>query len=143
MLNEIIKGISMALSSCFGEGYEIYQDDGEQGLNGPCFLIAVLGPEITPLLGRRFIQRNPFDIRYFPTAPGKNTEMLTVAEKLMEILDFITLPNGDLLHGTSVGYEIVENVLHFFVNYNLPMVKSVEETYMETLQTQVGTTGGE
>ena len=39
MLNEIIKGISMALNAAFGDGYEIYQNDVEQGLKEPCFLI--------------------------------------------------------------------------------------------------------
>lgn len=143
MLNEIIKGISMALNAAFGDEYEIFQNDVEQGLEEPCFLIAVLQPEVTPILGRRFIKRNPFDIQYFPSAPGNNAEMFTVAEKLIEVLDFITLPNGDQLHGTSVNYEIVDNVLHFFVNYNLPMIRPTEETYMETLETEVGTIGGE
>lgn len=143
MLNEIIKGISMALNAAFGDEYEIFQNDVEQGLEEPCFLIAVLQPEVAPMLGRRFIKRNPFDIQYFPTAPGRNSEMFMVAEKLIEVLDFITLPGGDLLHGTSVNYEVVDNVLHFFVNYNLPMIRPAEETYMETLETEVGTIGGE
>ena len=69
--------------------------------------------------------------------------MLTVAETMMETLEFITLPNGDLLHATSVNYEVVDNVLHYFVNYNLPMIRPVEETYMETLETEVGTIGGD
>ena len=57
MLNEIIKGISMALNAAFGDGYEIYQNDVEQGLKEPCFLIAVLQPESifrpTPAIMRR------------------------------------------------------------------------------------------
>lgn len=52
MLNEIIKGISMALNTAFGDGYEIFQNNVEQGLKEPCFFIAVLKPEITPMLGR-------------------------------------------------------------------------------------------
>ena len=40
MLNEIIKGISMALNAAFGDGYEIFQNDVEQGLKEPCFFIA-------------------------------------------------------------------------------------------------------
>lgn len=143
MLNEIIKGISMALNTAFGDGYEIFQNNVEQGLKEPCFFIAVLKPEITPMLGRRFIQRNPFDIQYFPTSPGNNAEMITVAGTMVEALDFISLPNGDQLYGTSVNYEIVDNVLHFFVNYNLPMIRPAEETYMETLETEVGTIGGD
>lgn len=42
-----------------------------------------------------------------------------------------------------MNYEIVDNVLHFFVNYNLPMIRPAEETYMETLETEVGTIGGD
>ena len=130
MLNEIIKGISMALNTAFGDGYEIFQNNVEQGLKEPCFFIAVLKPEITPMLGRRFIQRNPFDIQYFPTSPGNNAEMITVAGTMVEALDFISLPNGDQLHGTSVNYE-------------MPMIRPAEETYMETLETEVGTIGGD
>ena len=142
MLNEIIKGISMALNAAFGDGYEIYQNDVEQGLKEPCFLIAVLQPEITPMLGRRFIKRNPFDIQYFPTNPRNNAEMFTVAEKLMECLTQISLPNGDLLHGTGMNYEVVDDVLHFMVNFNLTLIRPYEEPYMETLDTDVGTVGG-
>ena len=72
-------------------------------------------------------------------AAAKANALLTVSYTHL----FITLPSGDLLHGTSVNYEIVDNVLHFFVNYNLPMIRPAEETYMETLETEVGTIGGD
>lgn len=133
----------MALNTAFGDGYEIFQNNVEQGLKEPCFFISILKPEIIPMLGRRFIQRNSFDIQYFPTSPGNNAEMITAAETMIGALDFITLPGGDLLHGTSVNYEVVDNVLHFFVNYNLPVLKPTEQTYMETLETEVGTIGGD
>lgn len=133
----------MALNAAFGDGYEIHQNDVKQGLKEPCFLIAVLQPEITPMIGRRSIWRHPFDIQYFPTDPSNNAEMFTVAETMVGALEFITLPGGDLLHGTSVNYEIVDNVLHFFMSYNLPMIRPTEETYMETLETEVGTIGGD
>ena len=141
MLNEIIKGVSMALNTAFGDGYEIHQNDVAQGLEEPCFLIQILKPELSPLLGRRSLKRNPLDILYFPTAPGQNAEMITVAETLMDCLRFITLPNGDLLHGTSMNYEIVDNVLHFMVNFNLTLIRPEDETYMETLETDIGTVG--
>lgn len=73
----------------------------------------------------------------------RNAEMFTVAETMIEALNFITLPGGDLLHGTSVNYEVVDNVLHFFVNFNLPMIRPADETMMETLETEVGTVGGD
>lgn len=128
----------MKLNATFGDEYEIFQNDVKQGLNEPCFFIAVLQPEITPMLGHRFIKRNPFDIQYFPANPGNNAEMFDVAERMMEALDFISLPNGDLLHGTSVNYEIVDDVLHFFVNYNLSLIRSESKTPIETYSAQIG-----
>lgn len=142
MLNEIIKGISMALNTAFGDGYELFQNDIEQGLEEPGFFIQVLKPELSPLLGRRSMKRNPFDVMYFPTDPGNNAEMFTVAEMLMKCLAQISLPNGDLLHGTGMNYEVVDGVLHFMVNFNLPLIRPYDETYMETLETDVGTVGG-
>lgn len=114
----------------------------EQGLEPPCFLILILQPELAPMIGKRYLKRNPFDVQYFPAAPGNNAEMITVAETMMDSLEFITLPGGDLLHGTAMNYEIVDGVLHFFVNYNLTLIKSVAETPMETLDTTVGTKKG-
>ena len=143
MLNEIIKGISMALNTAFGDNYEIFQNDIEQGLEEPGFFIQVLKPDLSPLEGQRSKKHNPFDVMYFPTAPGNNAEMFTVAETLMDCLRFITLPNGDLLHGTNMNYEIVDNVLHFMVNFNLTLIRPEDETYMETLETDIGTVGRE
>ena len=82
MLNEVIKGISMALNTAFGDEYEIRQNDVEQGLVNGSFFIQVLKPELTPLLGRRSMKRNHFDVMYFPKAPGNNADRLKAAELL-------------------------------------------------------------
>lgn len=140
MVNEIIKGIAVAINSIFGDEIEIYKDNVTQGLKEPCFFIAILKPEVTPLIGTRSIRNNSFDIQYFPKE--SNTEMLDVAEKLINSLEFITLLNGDILHGTGVSYEIIDNVLHFFISYNLTMIKVTDKTNMETLETDVSVKKG-
>lgn len=137
MINEIIKGVSMKLNATFGAGYKIYQNDVEQGFKEPCFFIAVLKPDIAPLQKNRFMNRNPLDVHYFPTSRRNNSEMFKVAWDLMECLEFITLPNGDVLHGTSMSYEVEDGVLHFFVNFNLTLSRPSEETPMETLDVDV------
>lgn len=142
MLNEIIKGISMALNAAFGDGYKVYQNDVKQGLKEPCFLVAVLKPELSPLIGRRFLMREPLDIHYFPADPRNHAEMITVAETMLETLEVINLPNGEPIRGTSMNYEIVDDVLHFFVNYNHTLIRPKEEITMETLDIEAGTTGG-
>lgn len=87
MLNEVIKGISMALNTAFGDEYEICQNDVEQGLVNGSFFIQVLKPELTPLLGRRSMKRNPFDVMYFPKAPGNNAEMVHRCGKADGVFD--------------------------------------------------------
>ena len=127
----------MKLNATIGAGYKIYQNDVEQGFKEPCFFIAVLKPDISPLQKNRFMNRNPLDVHYFPTSGRNNAELFTMAGDLMECLEFITLPNGDVLHGTSMSYEVQDGVLHFFVNYNLTLRRETEETAMETLETTV------
>lgn len=138
MLNEIMEAIAIKINSVFGDDYEIYRDTVQQGLKEPCFFIGILKPEITPIMGNRFIERNPFDIQYFPKKQGDSAELFTVAKKLMLSLDFITLLDGDQLHGIHMSYEIIENVLHFFVQYHVSMKKQTEKTYMETLKQKWG-----
>lgn len=140
MVNKIIDGIAVAINSIFGDEIEIYKDNVTQGLKEPCFFIAILKPEVTPLIGTRSIRNNSFDIQYFPKE--SNTEMLDVAEKLINSLEFITLLNGDILHGTGVSYEIIDNVLHFFISYNLTMIKVTDKINMETLETDVSVKKG-
>ena len=39
MVNKIVDGIVQAISAAYGEEYEIYTENVEQGLTEPCFLI--------------------------------------------------------------------------------------------------------
>lgn len=139
MLNEIIKGVSMKLNATFGNRYKNYENDVKQGLKPPCFFIGVLKPELSPLVGRRYLSINPLDIRFIPPDGGRNTEMFSIAAELLEALEYITLLDGDVLRGTGMNYEVVDGVLHFFVNYNLTLIKPVEKVPMETLSVDMGT----
>lgn len=138
MLNEIIKGLARQLNALFGEGYEIYQNTVQQGLQEPCFFIGVLQPEEQALLGSRALRRNPLVIQYFPLAAGCNAEMLDAADKMLDGLRFIELLNGDLLRGTKMRYEIVNGVLHFFVNYDLTVNRLEQREKMADLAIENG-----
>lgn len=142
MLNDIITGIAKALGTTFGPDYRVYKNDVKQGLTEPCFFIATLKPDQKPLLGDRAIWHNPFDIHFFPKEPGTNEELYNVAEQLMFGLRYITLPNGDLLRGLSISYEVVDGVLHFFVTYNMIVNILKELPVMETLGTDINTKKG-
>lgn len=70
MLNEIIKGISMALNTAFGDGYEIYQNDVEQDLKEGCFFIQGFETRTFPAVGAAFYEET-LDVLYFSKGPRK------------------------------------------------------------------------
>ena len=120
MINKIMDGISIKLNQVFGDGKEIYADkDVQQGLKEPCFFIAVLNPSQNQMIGSRYFREHPFDVHYFPKTKGNNIELHEVGSELFDALEYITLPNDDLVRGTSMRYEVVSGVLHFFVNFNM------------------------
>ena len=135
MVKDILDGISIKLNQVFGSGYEIYGDtDVVQGLQTPCFFIAVLQPSQEQMIGNRYFRQYPFDISFFPTQGGDNVECYEVAEDLLDEMEAITLVNGDVLRGTKMQYEIVDDVLHFKVNYNMFTKKIETSDAMETVE---------
>lgn len=123
MLNKIITGISQALDAEFNseenEEYTIYTEDVEQGLEEPCFFIFSLKPNLKQLVGNRYDRKYPFDIHYFPKDEENiNNEINEVTERLFTALEYITVDNN-LVRGTNMNIEIVDNVLHFFVDFNM------------------------
>lgn len=134
MVNDLIDGISIKLNQVFGDRKRIYSESVKQGLKEPCFFIAVLNPLQTQVIGNRYFRQHPFDIHYFPELQDNNNELHGMASDLFNALEYIALENGDLVHGKEMHYEIVDGVLHFFVDYNM-YVKKVEvpADNMETL----------
>ena len=137
MVNDLIDGISVKLNQVFGDGVRIYSESVKQGLKEPCFFIAVLNPTQNSMIGVRYFREHPFDIHYFPSKDGGNQEIQDVASKLFDALEYITLLNGDLVRGTEMHYEKVDDVLHFFVKYNMFVKRDItsEEPMGEIIYT--------
>lgn len=134
MLNKIITGISQALDAEFNsenEGYIIHTENVEQGLEEPCFFIFSLKPSSKQLVGNRYERKYPFDIHFFPDTElvdgisTINNQLNEVTERLFTALEYITVDNS-LVRGTSINAEIVDNVLHFFINFNMIVKKETE-----------------
>lgn len=134
MINKIIDGICIAIHSEFGDDYEIYTETVEQGLKEPCFSIACVNPASEQFFGKRYFRTNQFCIHYFPSSSDKKTECYSVLEKLMNSLELITV-NNEVIRGTEMHGEFVEDVLHFFVNYDMFVYKEQEkEPAMEDVE---------
>lgn len=131
MINKIIDGISEAINQEFGDGYDIYTESIEQGLEEPCFSILCLNPTNDLFLGQRYKRTNQFMIQYFPSTDEKNKECFDVQERLFDCLELITV-NGDLTRGTRMNGEMVDGVLNFTVNFDMFVYKVQTLEEMET-----------
>lgn len=131
MINKIIDGISEAINKEFGDGYDIYTESIEQGLEEPCFSILCLNPTNEQFFGKRYFRQNQFVIQYFPSTDEKNAECNAVRERLFDCLDIIIV-NGDQTRGTKMKGEIVDGVLNFMLNFDMFVYKVQELDKMDS-----------
>lgn len=134
MLNETINGIAQKLNQIFGDEYRIHIDTVKQGLKEPCFLIVVLEGNQEQVIGNLYSRKQSFDIHYFPQSKnGIIREVNEVLNKLLIELEYIEV-NADLVRGTNINFDVVDEILHFFVNYDVRIRKVVEpDPLMEDL----------
>jgi hypothetical protein len=126
MINSIIESISITLNAEFGDKYKIHREAKKQGLIEPCFFIQCLNPTEELFFWKRYFRRNQFCIQYFPEDNlHGNQECYAVAERLFSCLEYLDV-GGDLVMGTKRKYEVVDGILHFFVNYDLFVYKVAE-----------------
>ncbi len=123
MINSLIQAISISLNSEFGDKYTIYTESIEQGLNEPCFFVSCINPSERIYLGKRYFRENQFCIQYLPEDVNRvKEECNAIAERLFSCLEYITV-GGDFVRGTKMRFEVVDDVLSFFVNYDLFVYK--------------------
>lgn len=114
-INDVLNAVSVAIDAKH-PNMPIFGEEIKQQLSPPGFHIKLLEPSHTHELGRRYSRSHPVVVRYF-SDKRENEDMYAMAESLMDILEWITL-GGQLLNGTNMYFEIVDEVLHFFVQYN-------------------------
>lgn len=126
MINAIMESISISLHAEFGDTYEIYREVKKQGLKEPCFFIQCLNPTNKLFFHKRYFRQNQFCIQYFPNEKQhENQECYTVGEQLFSCLEYLEV-EGSLVMGTKMRYEVMEGILHFFVNYDMFVYKAGE-----------------
>lgn len=127
MVNKIVDSIVQAISAAYGEEYEIYTENVEQGLTEPCFLIECINPSFEQFLGRRYHEKVPFCIHYFPKGPDKSEESNAVFTTLTVCLEYISI-DGQPVRGTSMRAEWDGDVMHFMVDYEMFLFRpNIEE----------------
>lgn len=137
MLNEILDGVTRQIDQLFGDDYEIYTDDVQQGLKEPCFFVQFLEPSEKQMIGPRYFRQTTVCIQYFP---GKIQETLRemdrVSDRLFDGMEYISMEDGSLLRGTGMSArpDMEQKVLTFLVSYNMYVIKQKpKEEAMESI----------
>mgnify|MGYP001199617692 CR=1 FL=1 len=123
-MNDIRTAVMLRLNERF-PNIKRYGEEIRKGFEEPCFFVKMLSASQTQELGTRYIRTHSFDIHYFPR-DRSNEEAHEVAEKLYDVLELIEY-DGVLYRGTGMNHEIVDGVLHFFVDYSFRVRREVPE----------------
>lgn len=136
MLNDILEAVTRRLDELTDGRITIYEDAVKQDLKEPCFFVQFLEPSERPMIGQRYYQQMDMCIQYMAgDIPQLSRELNRVAGILMDGMEYITLSDGSLLRGTGRSHRAEEDVLSFFVSYNMFVVKErPQEEPMDGLQ---------
>src|SRR5690606_38529812 len=102
-----------------------YGEEIRQGFEEPCFFVKLLNASQTQELNTRYMRTHSFDIHYFPQN-NSNEEAHDMAEKLYDVMELIEL-NEALYKGINMNHEIVDGVLHFYVDYDFHVRRIVPD----------------
>lgn len=125
MVKDIVNGIVTMLEATYGEDIHIYTDGVQNELTMPCFLVKLIKGSRKQMMSNRLYLEHSFNIQYYPGTVNKNSEISEIVPGL-SALEYIT-SDGKLLRGTKMNYEITEEILHFYVQYNFFAYTTKEE----------------
>lgn len=130
--NDARYAVHAALDAAFPQ-IPISGEEIKQELNPPRFFVRLLEPGHTKELGRRYRRDLPFVIRYF-SSERANEDMYAMADQLTESLEWIQI-GGRSWPGQGMRFQIIDEVLHFFVTYSLLLWKQpADEPKMQRLE---------
>ena len=122
---DIINGIVSALSKEFGEKYTYYINDIPQGFNEPAFYVRLLNSDFNLVCQNRYLRKNLFIIRYFPESElNPQQEINSILDRLYPVLEYIYM-GKDLIRGTNTEVEIIDNILHLKIHYDLFVIRPI------------------
>lgn len=140
MINQILESISMALNQEFGDTYTIYMEEVKQGLTEPCFFVFCLNPSCNLYFNKKYFRENLFCIQYIPATEEVKEECNAVAERMLGCLEVLSAEK-DKFRGSRMNFEVVDNVLNFYVNYNFFVYRLEGKEMMDSISETINAKG--
>lgn len=134
-INDIINSLSYCIDEIFNKDerkYNIYTEHTEQGFEKPCFFINPISQSRKQELDNGFKKHIKLDILFFPKGNKKNLEITEVMEIALDELAVLKIGNKKI-KGRNIDIEVVDEVLHFIVDYDIHLVKASNIELMRKL----------
>ena len=134
----IVEGISRALFRA--TKYPCYVDFKKHKAQFPCFYIELIATSQELEYTNRYWREHDFAISLFMNEFGElkdSRALQNIADTLFISLEYIDLGDNRKIRGTDMNYRITDNILHFFVSYDLFITKELEK--IPTMQTLTAT----
>ncbi|NOU68386.1 hypothetical protein GC096_30630 [Paenibacillus sp. LMG 31461] len=105
----------------------IYTEQVKQGFVQPAFFVMQLNSGQKKELNNRSFRSLLFNVHYFPNEDSltKKSDCREMAERLYEALQFINV--GGPVRATNLKYEIIDEVLHFFLSFGVHLLEEKTE----------------
>ena len=123
ILNSVIRKIHGAFPTI-----DIYSELINQGCDYPYFMVLCEDFSQKKLMRGNYLQSFIISVLYqYKELPETSyTDSNEIGYKLSDILELITLPNGDLLRGTDINWYPDNQKLEFYINYNIKVAREKE-----------------
>lgn len=150
MISKLLDDISANLYAHF-KTENIYLEQVEQKKEiTPCFFLMPISELDIALIGNRAKRNITIDVMYKTETMEQRTELLTVANQLYSVLRFLYEIDENnekttkrVAFANSMRHEIVDDVLHFIVNYKVIVYYTEDPSaIMENLDIEVGSVNG-
>lgn len=92
------------------------------------------------MIGKRYLRTISLDVHFFSEKnEEQNEQMYEMGDLLYPLLEVLQLEE-QILQGSEMNFEIIDGVLHFFVDYKVFVYRQTEpDVYMEKLNVERAT----
>ncbi|CAH1212255.1 hypothetical protein PAECIP111893_03510 [Paenibacillus plantiphilus] len=134
-VNDVLDGVMDALASQYPGVTLVAGDAGEEHPR-PLFAVRLVSVKHNREMGRRYRFSHEFNIQYAAAVPTYRG-LHDVADQLYSTLQHITA-DGGLIRGSGMRHEIIDGILHFFIQFNFHVLSVVTpETKMQAAEREV------
>lgn len=124
-IEDVRNAVILSLEQHFPE-VDVYGEKVAHGFQKPCFYVKLLSVKHKQELGRRYKRNHSFEIHYYSEETEINKMAHRMADRLYQYLEFILLNDG-ICRGRNMDHEVINGVIHFFVNYDFHVMKKKKQ----------------